>query len=79
MMMMMMVLIVVVPGAGDCGVLAGLALHVWREIPASGGLPGQPAARHVSDPGAPGHALHRGQSDRQTDIYHHRGSVIFMV
>ena len=72
----MMVLMVVVPGAGGRRVLAGLALHVRGKVPASGGLPGQPAAWHVSDPGAPGPALHRGQTDL---LYYHGGIVVFMV
>ena len=46
-----------VPGAGGVSLLAGLATDVRHQVPATGGLPGQPAPRHHHPHGAPGHPL----------------------
>lgn len=56
--------LVKVQGAGDCRLLERLASAEWCEVPAAGGLPGQPAPRHVSAAGASGHPLHRGPHRR---------------
>lgn len=42
----------IVSWAGDLSVLERLALSVCRQVPEAGGLPGQPAPRHVPLPGA---------------------------
>ncbi|CAF87482.1 unnamed protein product, partial [Tetraodon nigroviridis] len=58
-------------GAGALCVLEGLAGAVWSQVPASGGLSGQPSSRHVCPAGASGRPLHGGDLHQPR----HRASV----
>lgn len=54
--------------AGDLCLLAWLAFALCCQVSPVGGLPGQPASRHVSVPGATGDAVCRGTSTTTTNI-----------
>lgn len=53
----MFVLVDAVQGARNHCLPEGLASVMWGEVPAAGGLPGQPETRHVSPAGASGRPL----------------------